>query len=73
MKEIIDKMHQHNKSKLPCRLFVDRKYFTLGTEIAKTFNEFITEICPSLARKIPTPSNPVESFLKKNKDHLALA
>ena len=42
MKEIIDKMHQHNKSKLPCRLFVDRKYFTLGTEIAKTCNEFIT-------------------------------
>ena len=52
MKEIIDKMHQHNKSKLPCRLFVDRKYLQ------------------SLARKIPTPSNPVESFLKKTRTTL---
>ena len=26
MKEVIGKMHQHNKSKLPRRLFVDKKY-----------------------------------------------
>ena len=35
MKEIIGKMHQHNKSKPPLRLFVDKKYITLETEIAK--------------------------------------
>ena len=29
------------------------------------FNEFFTEIEPSLARKIPSPSKPFESFLKK--------
>ena len=65
MKEIIGKMHQHNKSKLPRKLFVDKKYITLETGIAKKFNEFFTEIGPSLTRKIPTPSKPFESFLKK--------
>ena len=65
MKEIIGKTHQHNKSKRPLKLFVDKKYITLETEMAKKFNEFSTEIGPSLARKIPTPSKPFESFLKK--------
>ena len=65
MKKIIGKMHQHNKSKLPRKLFVDKKYITLETGIAKKFNEFFTEIGTSLARKIPTPSQPFESFLKK--------
>ena len=59
MKEIIGgKMHQHNKSKLPRKLFVDKKYITLETEVAIKFNKFFTEIDPSLARKIPTPSEP---------------
>ena len=66
MKEIIGKMRQHNKSNLPRKLFVEEKYITLETEIAKKFNEFFTEIGPSLARKIPTPRKPFESFLKKN-------
>ena len=65
MKEILGKVHQHNKSKRPRKLFVDKKYITLETEIAKKFNEFFTEISPSLARKIPTLSKPFESFLKK--------
>ena len=65
VKEITGKMHQHNKSKLPRKLFVDKKYITLEAEIAKKFNEFFTEIGPSLARKIPTASKPFESFLKK--------
>ena len=65
MKEIIGNMGQHNKSKLPRKLFVDKKYITLETEIAKKFNEFFTEIGPSLARKIPTPSKPFESFFWK--------
>ena len=63
-------MHQHNKSKLPRALFVDKKYITLETEIPKKFNEFFTEIGPSLARKIPTPSKPFQSFLKKTQHHL---
>ena len=44
--------------------FVDKK-FTLESEIAKKFNEFFTEIDPSLARDIPTPRKPFESFLEK--------
>ena len=59
-------MHQHNKSKLPHQLFVDKKHITLETEIAKKFSEFFTEIGPSLARKIRTPSQPFESFFEKN-------
>ena len=70
MKEIIGKMHQHNKSKLPRKLFVDKKYITLETEITKTFNEFFTEIGPSLARKIPTLSKPFESFFEQIQQHL---
>ena len=31
MKEIIGKVHQHNKSKLPCKISVDEKYITLET------------------------------------------
>ena len=54
MKEIIGKMHQHNKSKLPRKLLVNKKYITLETEIGL-----------SLARKIPTPSKSFENFLKK--------
>ena len=65
MKEIIGKMTQDNKSKLPRKLFVDEEYITLETEIAKKFNECFTEIGPSFARKIPTPSKPFENFLKK--------
>ena len=65
MKEIVGNMHQHNKSKFPGKLFVDKKYITLETEIAKKFNEFFTEIGPSLARKISSPSKPIASFLKK--------
>ena len=61
-KGMIGKMYQHEKSKLPRKLFVDKKYITLETDIAKNFNEFFTEICPSLAGKIPTLSNPFESF-----------
>ena len=59
MKEIISNMHQQNRSNLPCKLFVDKKYIT------KKLNEFFTEIGPSFARDIPTPSKPFESFLKK--------
>ena len=65
MKKKWRKMHQHSKSKLPRKRFVDKKYITLETEIAKKFNEFFTEIGPSLGRKISTPSKPFESFLKK--------
>ena len=62
MKEIIAKIHQHNKSKLTGKFFVRKKCITLETEIAKKLNEFFTKIGLSLARKIPTPSNPWEVF-----------
>ena len=65
MKEIIGKVHQHNKSKILRKLFVDRRYTTLETEIAKMFHEFFTEIGPSLTRTTPDPSKPFESFLKR--------
>ena len=65
MKEMIGKVHQHNKSKILCKLFVDKRYTTLETEITKMFHEFFTEIGPSLTRKTPDPSKPFESFLKR--------
>ena len=40
--KIHGKMHQHNKSKLPRKLTVDKKHITLETEIAKKFNECFT-------------------------------
>ena len=57
IKGIIGKMHHNNKSKLSRKLLVGKKYITLETEIAKKFNDFVTEIGPSLTRNIPTPSN----------------
>ena len=33
MKKIIGKMHQHGKSKLPRKRFVDKKYITLEKKI----------------------------------------
>ena len=61
MKEIVGKMHQHNKSKLPRKLNVMKNILLQRQK----FNEFFTEIGSPLARKIPTPSKPFERFLKK--------
>ena len=55
IKEIMGKMHQHNMSRLPRKLIIEKKFITSETEIAQKFNEFFTEIGRSLARKIPTP------------------
>ena len=38
MKEIISNMPQQNKSNLPRKLFVDKKYITLETETVKKLN-----------------------------------
>ena len=66
MKEIVGKMHQHNKSKLPRKLNAMKNILLQRQrEIPKKFNEFFTEIGSPLARKIPTPSKPFERFLKK--------
>ena len=59
------KMYQHKKSKLFCKLFVDKKHITLETKIANKFDAFFTDIGLSLARKILTPSKPFERFFKK--------
>ena len=69
MKEIIGKVHQHNKSNLPHKPFVDKKYITLEATIAKKFNKFFTGIDPSLARINPTPS---KLFFEKSQHHLTL-
>ena len=58
-------MNQHNKSRLPRKVIVDKKYITLETELAKKLNELFTEIGSSLARKFSTPSKLFQSFLKK--------
>ena len=65
MKEIVGNTHQHSKSKPPRKPFVDKKYITLETEIAKMFNEFFTQIGLSLAKKIPTLLKSLESFFLK--------
>ena len=65
MKEIIGKVHQHKKSKLPRNLIADKKCIILETEITKKFDEFFLEIGPSLAEEIPIPSKSFEIFLKK--------
>ena len=62
MKEIIGKMQQHNKSKLPRKLFADKKYITLETDIAKTLNEFSTEISPSLQERFLLQVSPLKIF-----------
>ena len=62
MKQIIDTMDQHKKSKLSHNLTGDKKYIILETEIAKKFNEFFKEMDLSLARIIPNPSSTFEFF-----------
>ena len=61
MIEIVDKMHQHSKSKLPRKLFGPEKYITLETETAKKLRVFHRN-CSIFARKIPIPSKLLERF-----------
>ena len=65
IKDIMAKMHQHKKSKLFCKLFVDKKHITLETKIANKLDAFFTDTSPYLARKILTPSKPFKRFFKK--------
>ena len=61
MKEIIGKMHKH-KSKLPHKLFVDKKYITLETKKAKKFNEFSQKLVQLLQERLLLQVSPENVF-----------
>ena len=63
MKEIVGKMHQHNKSKLPRKLNAMKNILLQRQrEIPKKFNEFFTEIGSPLARRFLLQVSPLKDF-----------
>ena len=65
MKEIIGKAKYSKKSNFPQKLKIGNKIKTGENEIANEFNKYFADIGPSLAKNIPKPSIPFESFLKR--------
>ena len=65
MKEIIGKAKHSKKSNLPQKLKIAEKTKTGENEIAYEVNKHVPDIGPSLAKYIPKPSLPFESFLKR--------
>ena len=65
MKEIIGKAKYSQKSNFPQKLKIGNKIKTGENEIANEFNKYFADIGPSLAKNIPKPSIPFESFLKR--------
>ena len=65
MKEIIGKAKHSKKSNFPQKLKIGNKIKTGENEIANEFNKYFADIGPSLAKNIPKPSIPFESFLKR--------
>ena len=65
MKEIIGKAKYSKKSNFPLKLKIGNKIKTGENEIANEFNKYFADIGPSLAKNIPKPSIPFESFLKR--------
>ena len=65
MKEIIGKAKHSKKSSFPWKLKIGNKIKTSKNEIANEFNKYFADIDPSLAKNIPNPSIPFESFLKR--------
>ena len=53
------------KSNFPQKLKIGNKIKTGENEIANEFNKYFADIGPSLAKNIPKPSIPFESFLKR--------
>ena len=53
------------KSKFPQNLKIGNKIKTGENKIANEFNKYFADIGPSLAKNIPKPSIPFESFLKR--------
>ena len=62
MKEIIGKMHQHNKSKLPRKLLADKKYITLETEIVKSSMNFSQKLAHLLQERFLLQVIPLKFF-----------
>ena len=56
---------QSNKSKFLRKLKIDNKIKTGGDETANEFYKYFADIGPYLAKNIPDPSMPFESFLKR--------
>ena len=65
MKEIIGKAKHSKKSNFPRKLKIGNKIKTGEDEIANEFNKYFADIGPSLAKNIPNPPIPFESFLKR--------
>ena len=65
MKEIISKAKYSKRSNFSWKLKIGNKIKTGEDEIANEFNIYFADICPSLAKNIPDPLIPFESFLKR--------
>ena len=65
MKEIISKAKYSKRSNFSWKLKIGNKIKTGEDEIANEFNKYFADIGPSLAKNIPDPSMPFESFLKR--------
>ena len=63
MKELIGKAKIY-KSFLPRKIVTDKTEIHNETNIANEFNNFFTDIGLKLAKKIPEPSLPFESYMK---------
>ena len=65
MNEIIGKAKHSKKSNFPWKLKIGNKIKNGEDKIANKFNKYFADIGPSLAKNIPDPSMPFESFLKR--------
>ena len=63
MKELIGKA-KINVSSLPPKIATDKTEILGETNTANEFNNFFTDIGLKLAKKIPEPSLPFESYMK---------
>ena len=61
-KKITGKVKHSKKSNFRRKLKIGNKIKTVEDEIANEFNKYFADIGPSLAKNIPDPSMPFESF-----------
>ena len=64
MKELIGKIH-YTESRLPEKLVIERKETTEMKDKAEEFSNFLTNVVPDLAKKVPNSSNSFTSFLNQ--------
>ena len=65
IKEITGKAKHSKKLNIAWKLKIGNKIKTGEDEIANEFNKYYADIGPCLAKNIPNPSMPFESFLKR--------